>query len=212
MGRQDHPRRRLLRLPRAPQRRRRGHPGRRGRLRGRPVPQGDPLRRPVGILAARAIFLALKRRRPSAPAWPLRPAGRRQLHREPTSTAPGTCAWPSRTGSTGAAEIGPHDRDRRAVPGRPIAMEQDAAVPRRRQPGRTFTPDGTLTFSKVDAVFKAGNQTRDDIPSHLVAADDVPPEVAKLYVHMCPPPSTSSTTPATWWSTRPTASTARPPT
>jgi electron-transferring-flavoprotein dehydrogenase len=72
-------------------------------------------------------------------------------------------------------------------PGGKIDMEQDAAVPKRTgKPAEAFTPDGALTFSKVDAVFKSGNQTRDDIPSHLVADQDVPREVAELYVHMCP--------------------------
>ncbi|MFP4622822.1 MAG: 4Fe-4S dicluster domain-containing protein [Gemmatimonadota bacterium] len=78
-------------------------------------------------------------------------------------------------------------------PGGKIDMEPDAAAPKEVDgtgPGGSgageFTPDGELTFSKVDAVFKSGNQTRDDIPSHLVPAEDVPPEVAKLYVHMCP--------------------------
>jgi electron-transferring-flavoprotein dehydrogenase len=72
-------------------------------------------------------------------------------------------------------------------PGGRIEMEPDAAVEKRAgEPAQPFTPDGTLTFSKVDAVFKAGNQTRDDIPSHLLAAEDVPPEVARMYVHMCP--------------------------
>lgn len=72
------------------------------------------------------------------------------------------------------------------VPGGRIAMEADAAVPRRVEAAPPFVPDGKLTFSKVDAVFKAGNQTRDDIPSHLVIGEDVPPEVAELYEHMCP--------------------------
>jgi electron-transferring-flavoprotein dehydrogenase len=45
---------------------------------------------------------------------------------------------------------------------------------------------GALTIRKLDAVFKAGNATRDDIPSHLVVGSDIPPEVAELYVHMCP--------------------------
>lgn len=49
-----------------------------------------------------------------------------------------------------------------------------------------FAPDGELTFSKVDAVFKSGNQTRDDIPPHLIPAEDVPPEVARMYMAMCP--------------------------
>ena len=49
-----------------------------------------------------------------------------------------------------------------------------------------FTPDGKLTFSKLDAVFKSGNATRDTIPSHLIVGQDVPPEVADFYAHLCP--------------------------
>jgi len=71
-------------------------------------------------------------------------------------------------------------------PGGKIEMEPDAAVARQATPDAPFVPDGRLTFSKVDAVFKSGNQTRDDIPSHLVVGQDVPPEVARMYAHMCP--------------------------
>jgi electron-transferring-flavoprotein dehydrogenase len=67
-----------------------------------------------------------------------------------------------------------------------IPMEADAAVAKRSGPADTFVPDGKLTFSKVDAVFKSGNQTRDDIPPHLIVGDDIPPEVAEMYEHMCP--------------------------
>ena len=52
--------------------------------------------------------------------------------------------------------------------------------------GPGVQPDGKLTFSKVDAVYKAGNQTRDDIPSHLIVGREVSPEAAEMYVHMCP--------------------------
>ena len=52
--------------------------------------------------------------------------------------------------------------------------------------GPSVVPDGKLTFSKVDAVYKAGNQTRDDLPNHLIVGRDVTPEVAEMYVHMCP--------------------------
>jgi electron-transferring-flavoprotein dehydrogenase len=65
-------------------------------------------------------------------------------------------------------------------------MHPDAEAERVVTEETPFVPDGSLTFSKVDAVFKAGNQTRDDIPSHLVVGDDVPPEVATLYAHLCP--------------------------
>ncbi len=71
-------------------------------------------------------------------------------------------------------------------PGGKIDMHSDADAPRDPAPEEPFVPDGKLTFSKVDAVFKSGNQTRDDIPSHLIVGQDVPEEVARLYAHMCP--------------------------
>jgi electron-transferring-flavoprotein dehydrogenase len=71
-------------------------------------------------------------------------------------------------------------------PGGKIEMEADAEVPRQVTTAEPFVPDNQLTFSKVDAVFKSGNQTRDDVPSHLIIGEDVPPEVAELYEHMCP--------------------------
>jgi electron-transferring-flavoprotein dehydrogenase len=71
-------------------------------------------------------------------------------------------------------------------PGGRIEAEPDAAVPRRTVPAEPFTADGKLTFAKLDAVFKAGNATRDDIPSHLIVGGEKPPEVAEFYQHMCP--------------------------
>jgi electron-transferring-flavoprotein dehydrogenase len=67
-----------------------------------------------------------------------------------------------------------------------IAVRPDAAEPRRAAAGATLRPDGRLTFSKVDAVFRSGNATRDDIPSHLIVGADVPAEVADFYSHVCP--------------------------
>ncbi|HYJ79523.1 MAG TPA: electron-transfer flavoprotein:ubiquinone oxidoreductase [Longimicrobiaceae bacterium] len=71
-------------------------------------------------------------------------------------------------------------------PGGKIAMHADAEAPRDVAAGEPFVPDGKLTFSKVDAVFKSGNQTRDDIPSHLFVGQDVAGEVADFYSHVCP--------------------------
>src|SRR6266550_3837200 len=74
-------------------------------------------------------------------------------------------------------------------PGGKIAMESDAETPRRLTPGLrpgSVTPDGKLTFSKVDGVFKSGNATRDTIPIHLVVGQDVPAAVAEFYARMCP--------------------------
>lgn len=43
-----------------------------------------------------------------------------------------------------------------------------------------------LVVSKVDAVFKSGNSTRDTIPSHLIVGKDITKEVADFYSHVCP--------------------------
>jgi electron-transferring-flavoprotein dehydrogenase len=67
-----------------------------------------------------------------------------------------------------------------------IAMERDADVLKRHKPPEPFTPDGKLTFSKVDAVFKSGNATRDTIPTHLLADEGVAAEIAQMYASMCP--------------------------
>ncbi|MGH7567625.1 MAG: 4Fe-4S dicluster domain-containing protein [Gemmatimonadales bacterium] len=81
-------------------------------------------------------------------------------------------------------------------PGGKISMQPDAAIPRRVRsspsppsPPRaaaSFVPDGALTFSKVDAVFKSGNATRDTVPMHLVVGRDIPPALARFYSHVCP--------------------------
>jgi electron-transferring-flavoprotein dehydrogenase len=72
------------------------------------------------------------------------------------------------------------------VPGVRIAAEEDAAEPRAITPDSEFSPDGSYTFSKVDAVFRSGNTTRDDIPSHLIAPEEAGEELAQFYEHMCP--------------------------
>ena len=66
-------------------------------------------------------------------------------------------------------------------------MQADAEVARRSSPGsRPGSGETQLGISKVDAVFKSGNSTRDTIPSHLIAPPDVPVEVARFYSHVCP--------------------------
>ncbi|MFL5402029.1 MAG: 4Fe-4S dicluster domain-containing protein, partial [Gemmatimonadales bacterium] len=71
-------------------------------------------------------------------------------------------------------------------PGRKIDMPSDAAVPRTLGPSTPLVPDNVLTFSKVDAVFKSGNATRDSIPSHLLVGRDISAELAEFYTHVCP--------------------------
>ena len=70
--------------------------------------------------------------------------------------------------------------------GADIEIEEDAAEPRTLGLREPFQPDGSLTVSKVDAVYKSGNQTRDDIPSHLVAHEDLSPRAEAFYEAMCP--------------------------
>jgi electron-transferring-flavoprotein dehydrogenase len=67
-----------------------------------------------------------------------------------------------------------------------ITMGDDAATPRLIRSAPPFTPDNVLTFSKLDAVFKSGNATRDTIPSHLIVGQDITAEVAEFYSHVCP--------------------------
>jgi electron-transferring-flavoprotein dehydrogenase len=87
----------------------------------------------------------------------------------------------------GGAKAGLMTLTKGAFPGRRISVPADAAEPKRvGSPAVPFAPDGELTFSKVDAVYKSGNQTRDDIPSHLVLGDGVSTEAVEMLVHLCP--------------------------
>lgn len=86
-----------------------------------------------------------------------------------------------------------------ALSGGRIEIVEDAAQERRvrrraageagedRENGAGFKPDGRLTFSKQDAVYRSGNRTRDDVPSHLVGADGYEdPEAARMLEALCP--------------------------
>jgi len=90
----------------------------------------------------------------------------------------------------GAAKAGLMTVTGGRIPGGMISMHADAEAPR--DEGRTagsavpFVPDNTLTFSKLDAVFKSGNATRDTIPSHLIVGKEISAEVATFYEHLCP--------------------------
>ena len=71
-------------------------------------------------------------------------------------------------------------------PGGRIAMKADAEVPRIPGKAGPLDTDNALTVSKLDAVFKSGNATRDTIPSHLLIGQDISPQVAEFYAHVCP--------------------------
>src|SRR5690606_39023111 len=87
---------------------------------------------------------------------------------------------------TGAIKAGLMTLTGGRFPGRRISMHRDVEAPRRIGEHEAFVPDNTLTFSKVDAVFKSGNATRDDVPSHLIVGRDVSGEVADFYTRVCP--------------------------
>lgn len=76
-------------------------------------------------------------------------------------------------------------------PGGRISTHEDAESPRtpsHHPPSHRAaeSADGVLTFSKVDAVFKSGNATRDTIPQHLLVGDGISGDVAEFYSHLCP--------------------------
>jgi electron-transferring-flavoprotein dehydrogenase len=141
-----------------------------------------------GILAARAIFAALKQGDTKAAA--LAPYDRavdesfimRDLHARRNMRL----VFQKAGLYAGGVQAAVMSVTGGAFPGGRIRSERDADMPRRVGTAEPFAPDRKLTFSKLDAVFKAGNATRDDVPGHLVVAPDVPGDVAELYQHMCP--------------------------
>ena len=73
-----------------------------------------------------------------------------------------------------------------AFPGGRVATETDAETPREHVPAEPPPKVPGLTLTKTDGVFRAGNKTRDDVPSHLVVGKDVSPALADLYASLCP--------------------------
>lgn len=75
-------------------------------------------------------------------------------------------------------------------PGARIPSEPDAAGPRHKRLGLDSAYDSEYAVAKVDAVFRSGNATRDDIPSHLLPGSapgaEMSPEMVELYASLCP--------------------------
>jgi electron-transferring-flavoprotein dehydrogenase len=69
-----------------------------------------------------------------------------------------------------------------------LRTERDADVElvRTDRASRYPVPDGKLTFDKLSSVFLSGNKTRDDQPNHIRTQQRVPPDLAELWVRMCP--------------------------
>ena len=140
-----------------------------------------------GIYAARAIFEALKKKDTSAATLAAydRMVDDSYITKDMYRTRNMRLAFKSGFYS-GGFKAGLMTLTGGRLFGKRIPIEEDAAEPKKVLPAADFTPDGTLTFSKVDAVYKSGNATRDTIPQHVHPADDVPEDVARMYAAMCP--------------------------
>jgi electron-transferring-flavoprotein dehydrogenase len=141
-----------------------------------------------GILAAREIFKALKSGDTSAAglAGYTHAVDASVIMRDLKERRNMRLAFKSGF-AVGGVKAGLMTLTKGAFPRKRIETEEDAAKTRNLGDApEPFVPDGTLTFSKVDAVYRSGNQTRDDIPSHLVVGQDVSAEAAELYSHVCP--------------------------
>jgi electron-transferring-flavoprotein dehydrogenase len=141
----------------------------------------------TGIEAGRAIFRALKRRdtsRASLASYD-EALGASYVAKDLQQRRNMRLAFKDGFLS-GAVKAGLMTLTQGRVPGRRIEIEADVAETREVVAPEAFAPDGRLTISKLDGVFKSGNATRDDIPSHLVVGQDVPAAVADLYASLCP--------------------------
>jgi electron-transferring-flavoprotein dehydrogenase len=140
-----------------------------------------------GIFAARTAFEAIKRGDTSAAGL----AGYDRLIDESFIVADLKRTRNMRLGfksgfMLGAIKAGLATVSGGRVPGGRIEMHEDAERPREVSVDQPFVPDGKVTFSKLDAVFKSGNATRDTIPNHLIVGSDITPELAEFYSHVCP--------------------------
>ncbi len=140
-----------------------------------------------GVMAARAIFEALKTGEPTSKALSQYDDAVREscIHRDLHQRRNMRLGFKSGffTGGLKAALL---TLTRGRFPGGMISIDADAAAPRRDGAMPPLTPDGKRTFSKVDAVGRSDNATRDDIPLHVVAAEEIDAKLAEFYTHMCP--------------------------
>jgi electron-transferring-flavoprotein dehydrogenase len=140
-----------------------------------------------GLFAARAVFAALRAGQPSASGLSAYDTMVRESYivRDLRRTRNMRLAFKHGFLRAGV-ESGLMTLTRGAFPGWRFEAPPDAAEPREPGAHAPLVPDNVLTFSKVDAVFKSGNATRDSMPSHLLVGPNVTPEVAEFYTHVCP--------------------------
>lgn len=73
------------------------------------------------------------------------------------------------------------------LPAGRVEVEPDVDVPRvAGPPASNRESAGRSSIDKLDAVYRSGNSTRDDIPSHLLVGEHVTGAMAEFYEHMCP--------------------------
>ncbi len=140
-----------------------------------------------GMLAARAAFDALKRRDTSADTLSQydRAVAASYIVSDMKKTRNMRLAFKSGF-LTGGFKAGLMTISGGRLLGGHIKAAEDAAEEKESSTPEPFVPDNKLTFSKVDAVFKSGNETRDSIPVHLLVGPDITPDVAEFYSHVCP--------------------------
>ena len=140
-----------------------------------------------GMYAARAAFAALKAGSPAGPelAEYDQAVNQSYIARDLYRTRNMRLAFKDGF-FVGGAKAGLMTITGGRFPGGKIAMQDDASAARVVGTAPSFTPDNVLTFSKLDAVFKSGNATRDTIPSHLIVGEDITPALADFYSHVCP--------------------------
>lgn len=73
-----------------------------------------------------------------------------------------------------------------AFPGGRWKQAGDAEHPVRAGTRTYPRPDGVRTFDKLSSVYSSGNRTRDTQPSHILVRGDVPREVGDAWISMCP--------------------------
>jgi electron-transferring-flavoprotein dehydrogenase len=86
----------------------------------------------------------------------------------------------------GGALAGMMTLTRGRFPGRRIGTERDSEHELIDTARATVRPDGRYTFDKLASVMSSGNRSRDDQPSHLRVATDVPERVGDAWIRMCP--------------------------
>ncbi len=140
-----------------------------------------------GMLAARSIYEALKKNDTSKTTLASYDAAIRKsfIHEDLHRTRNMRLAFKSGF-YFGGLEAALMTVSRGALFGSRIPIEEDAREPKTVTHPKGAKPDGKLTFTKLDGVFRSGNNTRDDAPSHLLVRENLPPEIQRLYVDMCP--------------------------